>query len=320
MHPSEPGPGADASLGDAIAAILGRQDLAAAESSRLIRALWEDLVLSPDLVEELHRALARLFAPPASSTPGQAAAFVAVRSSTQEEDTERAARAGEFDTYLFVPPDARALDALKRAWAGFWSERAIHNRRVLGLTGTRVGGGVLVQRMIQPRASGVIQTVNVGSHDPGEMLVTVGLGVGEGVVSGTVGADLITVAKDSLGNGRSPRFRYVPGDKRTQMVFDRARGTGTVLVPSSYHQRFRPALEYMELRELIETAARLESAYGLPLDIEFAVEEGRLWVLQARPVAQAQAVLEETRERFPLSPPPSPPGNTPSPPGKEQDS
>jgi phosphoenolpyruvate synthase/pyruvate phosphate dikinase len=135
-----------------------------------------------------------------------------------------------------------------------------------------------------------------------------------------VGADLITVAKDSLGNGRSPRFRYVPGDKRTQMVFDRARGTGTVLVPSSYHQRFRPALEYMELRELIETAARLESAYGLPLDIEFAVEEGRLWVLQARPVAQAQAVLEETRERFPLSPPPSPPGNTPSPPGKEQDS
>ena len=57
----------------------------------------------------------------------------------------------------------------------------------------------------------------------------------------------------------------------------------------------------MELSELVRTAARLEAAYGYPLDIEFGIEGSRLWILQVRPVATFLSVLGETLERHPLS-------------------
>jgi phosphoenolpyruvate synthase/pyruvate phosphate dikinase len=68
-----------------------------------------------------------------------------------------------------------------------------------------------------------------------------------------------------------------------------------------YHQRLRPALEYVELCELIRLAARLEAAYGYPLDMEFGIEGTRLFILQVRPVATFLSVLRETLERFPLA-------------------
>jgi len=69
-----------------------------------------------------------------------------------------------------------------------------------------------------------------------------------------------------------------------------------VRVESRYHERLRPALEYVDLSELVRIATRLEEAYGHPLDIEFAVEGARLWILQARPVAATPSLPFETAE------------------------
>jgi sulfite reductase beta subunit-like hemoprotein len=97
------------------------------------------------------------------------------------------------------------------------------------------------------------------------------------------------------------RFSYVTADKQERVVFNRHAGTGTVRTETLYHQRLRPALEYVELCELVRAASRLEAAYGYPLDIEFALEGSRLWILQARPVATFLAVFQETLERYPLA-------------------
>ncbi|HSD29057.1 MAG TPA: PEP/pyruvate-binding domain-containing protein, partial [Vicinamibacteria bacterium] len=69
------------------------------------------------------------------------------------------------------------------------------------------------------------------------------------------------------------------------------------------HQRLRPALEYVELAELVRLAARLEDAYGHPLDLEFGIEGSRLFLLQARPVATFLSLLQDTLERHPLEGP-----------------
>jgi phosphoenolpyruvate synthase/pyruvate phosphate dikinase len=95
----------------------------------------------------------------------------------------------------------------------------------------------------------------------------------------------------------------VTNDKREKVVFDSKRGQGTIRVESLYHERFRPALEYVELCELVGVASRLESIYGCPLDIEFAYEGTRLAILQVRPVATFAAVLRETRDRYPVGDP-----------------
>jgi pyruvate,water dikinase len=227
--------------------------------------------------------------------------FVAIRSSAREEDAERAARAGEFDTFLFVRGEERVLEHLKRAWSGLWTERAIHNRSVLGLGSERIGGGVVVQRIVWSRVSGVLQTVNVAEGELREMVVNAGLGLGEGIVSGTVAADHVVVAKEGDLERGPLRFRYVTADKGEQVVFNRRAGFGTVRTECVYHQRLRPALEYVELCELIRLAARLEAAYGYPLDMEFGIEGTRLFILQVRPVATFLSVLRETLERFPLA-------------------
>lgn len=304
-------PGADTALPRAgtlraaIAAVLGRGDLDNARKSALIRGLWDAMRLPEGLAREVGAAYRRLAEGPGGGggPDDPEGPFVAVRSSAREEDAEAAARAGEFETFLFVRGEERLLESLKRAWSGLWTERAIHNRALLGTGQERAGGGVIVQRIVWSRVSGVLQTVNVAEGEAREMVVNVGLGLGEGIVSGTVAADHVVVAREGDLERGPLRFRYLTADKREQVLFDRRAGFGTTLTECLYHQRLRPALEYVELAELVAVAARLEDAYGYPLDIEFGIEGPRLFVLQARPVATFLSLLRETLECHPLEEP-----------------
>jgi pyruvate,water dikinase len=189
---------------------------------------------------------------------------------------------------------------LRRAWSGLWTTRAIHERERAGRASFGQGGGVLVQRIVWSRASGVLQTTNVAEGRTREMVVNVGLGLGEGVVSGLVATDHIVVSKDEDPDTEPVRFHYVTGDKRERVVLDERRGTGTIRADVLSHQRLRPALEYAELVELTRIATRLERAYGHPLDIEFGLEGADLWVLQVRPVPGARAAWRDALERHPL--------------------
>ncbi|MCE5241941.1 MAG: PEP/pyruvate-binding domain-containing protein [Syntrophobacteraceae bacterium] len=288
---------------DAITAILTRSDCNNLQKSRTIRHLWERIPVPAAIAREVSAAYRRL-AEDVPEGPMQAATtedpFVAIRSSGREEDTESATRAGEFDTFLYIRGVDAVLEYIKRAWSGLWTERAIHNRAVLGSDFQRAGGGIVVQRNAWSRVSGVLQTVNVAENKLMEIVINVGLGLGEGIVSGTVSADQVVVAKTDNLQEAPLRFRYITSDKREQVVFNDRVGYGTIRAQTLYHQRLRPALEYVELVELVRAADRLESAYGYPLDIEFGIEGTRLWILQARPVGTFPAILRETMQHYPL--------------------
>jgi len=281
--------------------VLRRDDLTLSAKAAAIRGLWESAPLPETLVAEIGDAYARLAESPwEASERAEAEPYVAVRSSAREEDTEAAANAGEFDTFLFVRGVTGVADHLRRAWAGLWNQRALSARQFAGLRAEPSGGGVIVQRMARARVAGVLQTIHVANGDPREIVVNAGLGLGEGIVAGSVGADLITVSKDGDLEHGPLRFRYLTAEKRHQVVFDRRSGSGTVRVETAYHQRLRPALEYVELLELVGCAARLEAAFGFPVDVEFAIEGSRLLLLQVRPVPVHAATLRETLERHPL--------------------
>ncbi|MFH1681205.1 MAG: PEP/pyruvate-binding domain-containing protein [Candidatus Eisenbacteria bacterium] len=292
-------------LRSAIDRTLDRDDIDNREKSAEIRRLWEEVRLPEDLAGEVvaaYRALGEETAGPGGSSPEEEPGpFVAIRSSAREEDSEGAARAGEFDTFLFIRGENAVLEHLRRAWSGLWTERAIHNRAVLGRGLEDTGGGILVQRIVRSRVSGVLLTINVAEGELQEMVINAGLGLGEGIVSGIVAADQVIVAKEGDLENAPLRFRYITSDKTEQVVFDKRAGMGTIRTETLYHQRLRPALEYVELRELVAVAARLETAYGYPLDIEYGIEGARLWILQARPVATFAADLRETIERYPLA-------------------
>ncbi len=269
-------------LGDTIAAIAQHPGMSPAARAAAIHELWEQARLPDAVVSALTTALRDL----------GPETYVAIRSSASDEDTEQHARAGQFDTFLFV----RGLDAvqarIRQAWAGFWNARALHDRDVRRAADAMPEGGLVVQRMVMSRVSGVMQTINVADRHPLEMVINVGLGLGEGIVSGTVAADHVVVAKAGAGEG-DPPFRYVTADKRQRVVFDERFGQGTIRADTLAHQRLRPALEYQELRQLIELALRLERAFGHPLDLEFGFEGDGLHLLQVRPVPAALAVWRD---------------------------
>jgi hypothetical protein len=314
----------------AVESALARADATNAQKASLIRQAWDAAQLPDDLVRELTQAYRRLAHGSLSTEPRLSASsdlerapaesqcsvsgvgraeesatddadlpFVAVRSSASEEDVETATRAGEFDTFLFVRGEDSLITHVKRAWSGLWSERALHNRIVLG-AGGEVGGGIIVQKMVSSRASGVLHTVNVAERRLREMVINAGLGLGEGIVSGAVAADRIVVSKEGDLQGGELHFRYLTADKRERVLFNSRLGSGTARVETLYHQRLRPALEYVEICELVRAAARLETAYGYPLDIEFAVEGTALFLLQVRPIPTPFAVWRDTVERWPL--------------------
>jgi pyruvate,water dikinase len=282
------------SLEEAIARIAERSGKEAQGQASAIRELWQAMPLPARLVDEVASAYRSL------SGPSGAEPLVAIRSSTHEEDSDVATWAGEFDTFLFVRGLDPVLEHLKLAWAGFWTERAIDRRRALGASPLARGGGIVVQRMVDARVSGVLHTVYAAADQLREMVINVGLGLGEGIVSGTVDVDHVLVAKTGDLLHGDLQLRYRVGDKREQVVFDRERGTGTKRQETRYHQRFRAALEYVELCDVVRAASLLEEAFLQPLDVEFALEGRSLFVLQARPIPLCDAAWRETLARHPL--------------------
>jgi pyruvate,water dikinase len=290
-------------LRKAIDKIVLRTDINNSEKSLHIRNLWETIALPQEIKHEVidaYREIEKDFLASTANKEKAPKLYVAIRSSSCEEDAEIAARAGEFETYLFITGEELLIEYLKRTWSGLWTERAIHNRTFFGNHLVRATGGVIVQRIVWSRVSGVLQTINVPKKDLREIVVNAGLGLGEGVVSGSVAADQIIVSKEgNLGKGPL-KFNYITSDKMEQVVFNKRVGYGTVLTQTLYHQRFRSALEYVELCELISVASQLEAAFGYPLDIEFGIEGTKLWILQVRPVATFLPAFRETLNNYPL--------------------
>jgi hypothetical protein len=317
------------SLGEAIDAVVSRADADPPQKAALIRQLWEDVRLPQALCEQVTAAYAELARGAGQPTReqlesrglgsrilgrdrredpterssaehtanGDAAPYVAIRSSAREEDTEDTVAAGQFDTFLFVRGAADVLRFLRRAWSGLWTARAIHDRLASKRPPGAAGGGALVQRIAWSRVSGVLQTIDVAAGRTREMVVNAGLGLGEGIVSGAVAADHVVVSKDDDPFTQPIRFHYVTADKRERVIFDVRRGTGTVRADVLAHQRLRAALEYAELVELVQVATRLEQAYGHPLDVEFGFEDAALRILQVRPVPGLPAMWRDFREQ-----------------------
>jgi phosphoenolpyruvate synthase/pyruvate phosphate dikinase len=156
---------------------------------------------------------------------------------------------------------------------------------------TEVASGVVLQRMVEARASGVIFTASPAARAR-QMVLNVGLGLGEGVVSGLSEVDLVLIERPSQPD-RPLDLEYKVADKRHRVVLAPESPRGISVAEVSYHRRFRPALEALEIEEIYAAALQLENVFRHPLDIEFACEGAHLRILQARPVPVFHASLTD---------------------------
>jgi pyruvate,water dikinase len=204
--------------------------------------------------------------------------FLSVRSSGSLEDTEEAAFAGAAETYLYVSP-AELLYWIKEVWTSFWLTRGmLYRSERIVRQGSSVKLAIVVQQMFESQVSGVIFTTDpVSGRDV--IVIEAAYGLGEGVVSGVVDVDRYYVEKSDCSVSR------VHVGKKAFMVKQHPSGKGTSIVPVESDLRDVPCLEKSDIRATIAMA--LEEHYALPQDIEFGIANGKLSILQTRPVTTA---------------------------------
>jgi pyruvate,water dikinase len=198
---------------------------------------------------------------------------VAVRSSALGEDSAEATFAGQQDTYLWVRGVDAICAAVQKCWASLYSVEAVTYRERFGVKSPAMG--VTVQLMVDAAVSGVMFTCNPVSGDRSMVAVNASWGLGLAVVGGEVTPDDYLVSKITGEVVRQTisdkAIEYIPGDD------------GPRRVDVAAERRDQPCLT--DLDQLVALGRRIESHFGAPQDIEWAIDrDGALFALQSRPV------------------------------------
>ncbi|GAA3803215.1 hypothetical protein GCM10022206_47700 [Streptomyces chiangmaiensis] len=201
---------------------------------------------------------------------------MAVRSSATAEDLPGASFAGQQETFLNIASEQEVLQAVKRCWSSLWTPRALVYRARQEIEPDTVSLAVVVQKMVDASAAGVLFTANplTGARD--EVVIDAAWGLGEAVVSGLVTPDHITADKTT-------------GEVKEMEVADKAFLTaptagGTNERAVEADRRGSAVLDAARVAELVRLGRAVEAHYRMPQDIEWCLADGRLWIVQSRPV------------------------------------
>lgn len=239
----------------------------AAECSKAIENLFIVQPVDNELFEAVSSAIESIGNPPSFS----------VRSSAADEDSARHSFAGQLSSYLYVTNIEDACRYVKLCWASTFTERCLVYRKENGLDPMQAAVAVIIQRMIDADRSGVLFTCDPIEKKTDRYLISAVFGVGEGLVSGALDADNYWL---DASNGTLVKSEIA---KKTEAFRKGASGhTNTEKVEEA--RQDVPALSSTELQELYQMAKKAADYYNRPQDMEWAYEDGRLYLLQTRPV------------------------------------
>jgi phosphohistidine swiveling domain-containing protein len=228
-----------------------------------IRSAFTGTSMPAAIRTEILAAYRKLGAPP-----------VAVRSSATAEDLPGAAFAGQQDTFLNVIGEDALLTAVTNCWASLWTDRAISYRKRRGIDPRDVAIAVVVQEMVSAEAAGVMFTANPVTGARDEIVVDAARGLGEAVVAG-----LVTPEHYVLGPSDEVR-EWSPAEQEVEIRSDAGGGTSESASAQSTDRILSPE----RLSELAGIARRAAEHFGRPQDLEWAVADGTVFVLQTRPM------------------------------------
>ena len=177
---------------------------------------------------------------------------VAVRSSATAEDGTINSWAGQLESYLNTTQE-NLMENVKKCWASLFSEKASMYRSENDMTDKNISVAVIIQKMIQSESAGVAFSVHPVTQNTNHIIIEAVNGLGESLVSGRATPDSYVVKKSS------------------HKIIDKKIQDNQILSDA----------QILELSTLIIT---IEKYYGFPCDIEWALEDGRFYIVQSRPI------------------------------------
>jgi len=168
------------------------------------------------------------------------------------------------------------LEAVKKCWASLWLARSIGYRARNNIASKSVAQAVVVQALVPAEAAGILFTTNPlnGRHD--EIVINAAWGLGEAVVGGAVTPDTITVTR--------LKGRVIRRETSAKQVMTVCAQTGTEEQPVPDFLKNKAVLSDNQAAELARYGSQIEVLYGIPMDVEWAIHAGRIFILQARPI------------------------------------
>ncbi len=183
--------------------------------------------------------------------------------------------AGQQETFLNVKGRTEVLEAVKRCWASLFTARAVYYRKRQGFRTEQVGIAVVVQKMVDSETAGIMFTAEP-TGDPSKMVIEAGYGLGEAVVSGSITPDTYTIEKGT--------FKIIEKKIAKQEWSIERSGTGNKKVDVPKAKQMKQKLDDKHIIQLAKIGRQIENHYKKAMDIEWALENNHLYIVQARPI------------------------------------
>lgn len=221
--------------------------------------------------------------------------YVAVRSSGIMEDIEKASSAGQYETFLNVKGESNLIDAVKKCWASLYTARVIYYRHKNNQP-QDTSIGVVVQRMVNSEGSGVAFTIDPTNPKQGSNRIVIEAcwGLGETLVQGRVEPDRYIVDKNT-----GEILEKIIGNKKIEMIRDPLYGI-TVQRNVTQEKVKAQVLSDYEIVALAAYCKKIEQYYKFPQDIEWAIERGKIYIIQARAVTTLEEKKTEAVKGTPI--------------------
>jgi pyruvate, water dikinase len=236
----------------------------------------KDIIIStevPDdiktLIKEAYNALCQRI--------GKENVFVAIRSSATAEDLPEASFAGQQDTFLNINGPEEVLEYVQKCWASLFEARAIFYREENDFDHSKVYIAVVVQEMVDAEKAGVMFTVHPSTGEE-KLLIEGSWGLGEAVVSGSVTPDTYWVDKVT-----GEILEVTISEKNVMFIKDPEKGK-TIKTEVPADLKNKRVLSEEELADLAVLGKTIQNHYQFPQDTEWAIKDGKIFMLQSRPV------------------------------------
>lgn len=205
--------------------------------------------------------------------------FVSVRSSATTEDLADASFAGQQQSFLNIKGDTDLIEFIKKCFSSLYTARSMYYRNKKGFSEESALLAVVVQKMIDSEKSGVVFSKNPVNIKE-EVVVEAVFGLGEGIVSGMINPDNYVVSGKSRDDLKIEDIKV--SNKKIAIVRS---GSGENKVVKLSPERSKDqVLTKGEILEIANYALKLEEHYSKPQDIEFAIEENKIYIVQSRPI------------------------------------
>ena len=245
--------------------------------SSKIKNLFLTSKIPNEIIKEIKKEFTNL-----SKKLGEKVSF-SVRSSANIEDTSKFSFAGQAESYLNIITLEEILKNIKNCWSSLFSSNALlyllqMRKNNVKISLNELQMAVIIQKMIKPQVSGVLFTINVINNDIDEMLINSTWGLGETITSNLIIPDMIILNKNNFNI-----IKNVIGEKEKTSILN-PEGSSTILIPTKQKLQEICSLNESQLFKLYKLGLKLEKRLKYPQDIEWAIEDQKIYTLQSRPI------------------------------------